>query len=183
MNQTLENDWLLKTAIFACSALRYLLLLFAFLAGIIGAIAGLLLIVQLAAPDWVSSLPGAAPVQVHEAAGLSVLMITLAAALWLSSVFFQRLVEIGRTVGEGDPFARANADRLFQMGLISLALFSMSVAAVIGAMIYASKFDEIAADLTLDVSIESLMMAAILFILARVFRHGAAMREDLEGTV
>ena len=27
------------------------------------------------------------------------------------------------------------------------------------------------------------LLVVILFILARVFRHGAAMREDLEGTV
>lgn len=34
-----------------------------------------------------------------------------------------------------------------------------------------------------DFSLSSLFLSLTLFILARVFRHGAAMRDDLEGTV
>ena len=41
------------------------------------------------------------------------------------------------------------------------------------------------ADITIDagLDIEGILLALILFILARVFRHGARMRDDLEGTV
>ncbi|UUX98999.1 hypothetical protein [Sphingomonas sp. J315] len=34
-----------------------------------------------------------------------------------------------------------------------------------------------------DMSFDSLVLALVLFILARVFRHGTALRDDLEGTV
>jgi hypothetical protein len=34
-----------------------------------------------------------------------------------------------------------------------------------------------------DFSLSALGLAIVLFVLARVFRQGAAMREDLEGTV
>jgi hypothetical protein len=39
------------------------------------------------------------------------------------------------------------------------------------------------ADFDFGVSLGGLLLALTLFILARVFRQGAAMREDLEGTV
>ena len=41
------------------------------------------------------------------------------------------------------------------------------------------------ANVTIDagLDIEGLLMVIVLFILARVFKHGASMREDLEGTV
>ena len=41
--------------------------------------------------------------------------------------------------------------------------------------------EELTADI--EFSLTGVLLALVLFILARVFRHGAAMREDLEGTV
>jgi len=38
-------------------------------------------------------------------------------------------------------------------------------------------------DLEFDLDMTGVLLVLILFILARVFRHGAAMRADLEGTV
>ena len=46
-----------------------------------------------------------------------------------------------------------------------------------GAKDFHMSFDDGGFDMT------ALLLTVILFILARVFRHGAAMREDLEGTV
>ena len=34
-----------------------------------------------------------------------------------------------------------------------------------------------------DFTLTGLLLAIVLFILARIFRHGVEMREDLEGTV
>jgi galactitol-specific phosphotransferase system IIC component len=48
----------------------------------------------------------------------------------------------------------------------------------------ASVAKEAHADVRTDLDLGgSLLLPLVLFILARVFRHGAAMREELEGTV
>ena len=101
-------------------------------------------------------------------------------------VFFGKLRAIISTVGQGDPFAPANADRLSLMGWLMLGVqLAIFPAAWLG-MSLARFADEIEdAHLTIDGGwdLEGLLLVIILFILARVFRHGAAMREDLEGTV
>ena len=45
----------------------------------------------------------------------------------------------------------------------------------------ASQFKDATSDF--GITLDGILLAVILFILARVFRQGAAMREDLEGTV
>lgn len=104
----------------------------------------------------------------------------LALAIW----FFRLLLRIIDSVGQGDPFAPVNAVRLNRMAWISLAGYVASIP--VGAMVMwlASLAREAHAnvDTNLDLG-SSLLLPLVLFILARVFRHGAAMREDLEGTV
>ena len=107
-------------------------------------------------------------------------------------VFFGKLRRIIGTVGEGDPFQPQNATRLSQMGWLMLGTQLVIIPAgfiVIqltkyadaiekaGAKDFHMSFDDGGFDMT------ALLLTVILFILARVFRHGAAMREDLEGTV
>lgn len=89
----------------------------------------------------------------------------------------QRLIE---SVGQGDPFAPINADRLARMAWLLLA---SQITAFIGMSIAAYHAISEEADFTGDFSIEGLFIVVLLFILARVFKHGAAMRDDLEGTV
>lgn len=102
------------------------------------------------------------------------------AILVLLERFLQQLQLLIESVGQGDPFAPVNSDRLARMGWLLLA---SQVMAFVGMAIaaYHSISDE--ADFTGDFSIEGLFIVVLLFILARVFKHGAAMREDLEGTV
>jgi hypothetical protein len=101
-------------------------------------------------------------------------------------VFFGRLRQIINTVGEGDPFQPANADRLNQMAWLILGVQLLTLPAIPLALQLAEVADELEG---VDVSINDgfdltgILIVIILFILARVFRHGAAMREDLEGTV
>lgn len=101
-------------------------------------------------------------------------------------VFFGKLRRIIGTVGEGDPFVPENADRLSAMAWIMLGVHLLGIAiAVVGVSVaeWADKIEgtHFSAGFSFDAS--SILLIIILFILARVFRHGAAMREDLEGTV
>jgi len=104
----------------------------------------------------------------------------------LGFVFFGKLRAIVSTVGDGDPFAPQNADRLNLMGWITLASQLMLIPIAGIALMVAEWAEPMEnADITIDAGfdIEGILLAIILFILARVFKHGASMREDLEGTV
>ncbi|MBB3034636.1 DUF2975 domain-containing protein [Alteriqipengyuania lutimaris] len=106
--------------------------------------------------------------------------------------FFGMLRQIIGTVGDGDPFQPANARRLSNMAWLMLGTQLLVIPAGIiafqltgyadaieaaGAENFNMDFDDDGFDMT------AWLLVVILFILARVFRHGAAMREDLEGTV
>lgn len=121
----------------------------------------------------------------------AVMAIGLSMAVMLF-VFFGKLRRIIGTVGEGDPFQPENAKRLSQMGwlmlgtqlaivpagLIALQLVRFADAVQeAGAENFTVNLDDSGMDMT------AWLLVVILFILARVFRHGAAMRDDLEGTV
>ncbi len=118
------------------------------------------------------------------AIGLLLVLIVVLAALFM---FFGKLRAIIATVGEGDPFVPVNAERLSRMAWLMLgvqvliwpaALFAAELAD------WASQYDDFHLDVGGDgFDLTGILLVIILFILARVFRHGAAMREDLEGTV
>ena len=116
-------------------------------------------------------------------AGVMLLGLAMVALLF---VFFGLLRRIIDTVAEGDPFQARNAGRLSRMGWLMLGVqLLMFPATALGIRL--SRFaDEVGEP---DVSVgggfdlTALLLVIILFILARVFRHGAAMRDDLEGTV
>lgn len=107
--------------------------------------------------------------------------------LSLSMMFVRQLRAIVGTVNEGDPFLPDNAARLARMGWYALGT---QVCEFAGQPLVAA-YGKYASNLTWGastsggqhVSLAPLGFAVTLFILARVFRQGAAMREDLEGTV
>lgn len=113
------------------------------------------------------------------------LMLPLVAALLaLSYRFAETLRAIVRTVEQGDPFTPVNATRLRTMAWLTLAIQLMAVPiAMVGSWIEhaAEKMGDVSVDA--DISTNGLLLALVLFILARVFKTGAQMREDLEGTV
>jgi hypothetical protein len=117
---------------------------------------------------------------------LGVMLIGLAIVAGLF-VFFRNLRQIINTVGEGDPFQPANSDRLSQMAWLMLGVQLLTLPAIPLAMQLVAVADEMGenVDVSLDggLDLSGILMIVVLFILARVFRHGAAMREDLEGTV
>ncbi len=113
------------------------------------------------------------------------LMLPLAAALlMLAYRFAENLRAIIRTVELGDPFTPQNATRLRTMGWLTLAFQLLAIP--IGAVgIWIENTTRGIGDVNVDaeVSANGLLLAIVLFILARVFKTGAQMREDLEGTV
>lgn len=116
---------------------------------------------------------------------VGIMLIGLAIVTMLF-VFFGRLRRIIATVGEGDPFQPENADRLSTMGWLMLGVqLSMIPAAALGLHLVRFADEVEGTQISIDGGIDGtgILLTIILFILARVFRHGAAMRDDLEGTV
>ena len=111
---------------------------------------------------------------------VAVLLLTSAGAA-LGFLFFRNLYRIVATVGEGDPFVPVNAERLRAMGWIVVAVhFIVVPLAAIGAWLQTT-MERFHANIS--VSLGGLLLALVLFVLARVFREGARLREEVEGTV
>lgn len=105
--------------------------------------------------------------------------------LQLAYRFFKELSGIIDTVGEGEPFDASNADRLSRMGWISVAAHGVGLVLAGFAAWFAPYLHRLDADSEMDFGIDGggILLTLILFILARVFREGTRMREELEGTV
>ncbi|MCT2399047.1 DUF2975 domain-containing protein [Novosphingobium mangrovi (ex Huang et al. 2023)] len=120
---------------------------------------------------------------------LAIAAVCLLAAILLALLFriFQLLKQIVDTVGAGDPFVPVNARRLTQMAWLTLAVQVVSLPLTrIGMWIHevtkGAGADGVDIRVT-GVDGNGLLLVLILFILARVFRKGAEMRAELEGTV
>jgi len=99
----------------------------------------------------------------------------------LNYVILKRLLAIVNTVRAGDPFVAANANRLQTIAWVLLALNLLSI--VIGAIGKSISTPANPIHLNAGFSINGWLAVLLTFLLARVFAEGAAMREDLEGTV
>ena len=116
---------------------------------------------------------------------LIVSFVLIMVMLGMANRFFKELTGIANSVGEGDPFRIENAARLTRMGWISVGVHGLTLL-LIGLASWFAVYIEKAghrADFGFDVEITGVLLTLILFILARVFRRGAEMREELEGTV
>jgi hypothetical protein len=113
---------------------------------------------------------------------LVVLVIALA-SLSLAYDFVTRLAQIIDTVGQGDPFTDANAKRLTRMGWTAIAIQVIAIPAGLLSVWLKPQLAEGTFSVESDFSLTGIGLAIVLFILARVFRKGTEMRDDLEGTV
>ena len=110
--------------------------------------------------------------------GLVTTGLVLCVLLWRFLLLLRRIVD---SVATGDPFVPENAERLRLMGWLTVAGQVVVIpAAFVGAWVSDILTDS---DFDFGVSLSELLLALVLFILARVFKRGAEMREELEGTV
>ena len=117
---------------------------------------------------------------------IALLFAVIVVGFVLAFVFFGKLRRIINTVGEGDPFVPENAERLNLMGWLGLGIYALTaLLSVIALSIsdWAKEIEGIEINIDVGIDLQALLLIIILFILARVFKHGTTMREDLEGTV
>ncbi len=107
-------------------------------------------------------------------------LLTTGSIFYLMMRFLKALRELVLSVGEGQPLTLINAARLRLMGWISIGTQGIIILMMaFGLLGEALEFD---VDIIYDI-FEGILIAAVLFILARVFEQGARMQEELEGTV
>jgi hypothetical protein len=99
----------------------------------------------------------------------------------LNHLILKRLLAMIETVRRGDPFVAANAQRLQTIGWMLLALQMLGIA--IGAIGKAVSTPAHPVHLDAGFSTTGWLAVLLTFVLAGVFAEGAAMREELEGTV
>ena len=115
---------------------------------------------------------------------LILLALVLIVALMTASFLFMReLMRMIGSVERGDPFQPFNADRLRHMGWLTVASQIILVALAGIGTAFSGIRPALMAEDALNAAMGGFLLALVLFILARVFRLGAAMREELEGTV
>ncbi|MEL6541829.1 MAG: DUF2975 domain-containing protein [Pseudomonadota bacterium] len=111
--------------------------------------------------------------------------LTITANFAAMFYFFGKMRALIESASEGDPFIPDNAQRLNAMAWLLLSSQVLTVIAGELRVYFFSLIDP-ESQSPFDISPNDLagfLIVLVLFILARVFRHGAAMREDLEGTV
>jgi hypothetical protein len=143
----------------------------------------LLLIGSLAAPGPVfSALAGQAAAGARAVIrGMRLMMIVGLAAVPVTHVILRQLRAMVLTVRAGDPFVVENARRLNAIAIAVLALELLHL--VVGAIAKSDAFAARGIHIDWSFSFTPWVAVLLLFVLARVFEHGARMRADLEGTV
>ena len=116
---------------------------------------------------------------------IALAILTGEGMLYLGYRFISELSGIIDSVGEGEPFRPENADRLSRMGWIMVAVQVLIIPIAALAVWFAPFAHKLDAHAHIDGGLDggSILLTLILFILARVFREGSRMREELEGTV
>ena len=115
--------------------------------------------------------------------GIAALLLVLAVIVALAFFFFGRLRQIIASVGEGDPFIPENAERLTLMAWLMLAIQLAAIPAQALAIFLTQRLEGAEAEIDGGFDLNGVLIVILLFILARIFRQGTAMRADLEGTV
>lgn len=113
--------------------------------------------------------------------GMRLIMVIGVAATPIVNAIFSRLLAIVETVRDGDPFVTENAARLQRIAWAVLAL-ELARFVVVGLATSVSTAAR-PVHIDLNLSVTPWLSVLLLFVLARVFDHGARMREDLAGTV
>ena len=142
-----------------------------------------LLAVSFVAEDFLMGALGVKPAVDREAMvrGMRLVAFVGILAVPLAHVILKRLLSIVETVRAGDPFIIENARRLQTIATTLLGMQLLHV--VIGVIAARTRSTVQELDINWSFSITPWIAVLLLFVLARVFEHGARMRADLEGTV
>jgi hypothetical protein len=141
-----------------------------------------LLIASLVARDTVLGALGVKPPESAALVlGMRLIMVAGIGAAAIAHVVLARLLDIVETVRAGDPFIADNARRLLTIARAVLGLELLHL--LIGGIARAASTDAQPLDIDWSFSFTRWIAVLLLFVLARVFAHGARMRADLEGTV
>jgi hypothetical protein len=118
------------------------------------------------------------------AALLPWLLAVFALAVMVLGIFWtilRKLLAILNSVEVGDPFIAANAVRLRAIGWLMVSAQLLGIPLAFAARNAANMFGD--NEVGNDFSLNGLLAILLVFILADIFQRGAAMREELEGTV
>jgi len=142
-----------------------------------------LLMATLVAEEWVMRALGVLPEagNSHLVLGMRLIMVLGVAAAPVTNVILSRLLSIVETVRTGDPFVTENGSRLqtIAWAVLVLELMHLAVAGLAATASPAGRPLHIDSNL----SVTPWLAVLLLFVLSRVFDHGARLREDLQGTV
>lgn len=142
-----------------------------------------LLVGSFVAEDAVMGALGVKPAVDREAMVRGMRLVAFVGILTvpLAQVILNRLLSIVETVRTGDPFIIENARRLQAIATTLLGIQLLHL--VIGVIAARTRSAVQELDINWSFSITPWLAVLLLFVLARVFEHGARMRADLEGTV
>lgn len=113
--------------------------------------------------------------------GMRLIMVVGVIGTLITNGVLTRLLSIVETVRAGDPFVTENGSRLqtIAWSVLGLELSRLVVVGIANAVSTAARPIHI----DWDLSFTPWLAVLLLFVLARVFDHGARMRADLDGTV
>ena len=109
------------------------------------------------------------------------IMVVGIAGAFIAHRILTGLLRIVESVGAGDPFVADNAARLHAIAwwLLGAELLHL----LVGLLARLASTPARPVDIDWTFSFTPWIAVLLLFVLARVFAHGARMREDIEGTV
>jgi hypothetical protein len=113
--------------------------------------------------------------------GMRLIMVVGILAAPVTNAILTRLLSIVETVRAGDPFVTENASRLqtIAWSVLALELTRFVVVGIANSVSTPAR----PVHIDLNLSVTPWLAVLLLFVLARVFDHGARMREDLDGTI
>jgi hypothetical protein len=141
-----------------------------------------LLVASVVAEGWVMEALGIRSVEGNSTMVRGrLIMVAGIASVPIAHIILTRLLAIVDTVRAGDPFVTDNAARLQNIAWSVLGLEVLHL--VVGVIAASSASSAQRFDINWSFSFTRWIAVLMLFVLARVFDHGARMRTDLEGTV
>jgi hypothetical protein len=113
---------------------------------------------------------------------ITALLLGGLAMVVLGIAFVRRMIAIIDTVAVATPFIPANARRLREMGWLVVATQGVALVAWSADNWLVAHLPK-GNDVGFEVSLEGILTALLLFVLAQVFDHGTRLEADMEGTV